>query len=122
LVSKPFHPLKKSDQPFVPSRFKSFLLILQLSLQYLTSDQYFSHFLRQVNGFKQTTHVLKGRFSFLTEFGMKGTFGDSERKQLSFTDFVECDVFLHRGFKAKLISINKFSMFSAHSTVYPLPP
>jgi hypothetical protein len=34
-------------------------------LQYFTSSQFFSHFFRQENGRKQTTHVFSGKFLFL---------------------------------------------------------
>ncbi|MEY4964242.1 MAG: hypothetical protein RLZZ323_1561 [Bacteroidota bacterium] len=39
---------------------------LHLSLQYFTSSQTFSHFLRQANGFWQTIQILVGRFCFFT--------------------------------------------------------
>jgi hypothetical protein len=42
----------------------AFLLILHLSLQYFTSSQTFSHFLRQVNGLSQTTQIFSGKCCF----------------------------------------------------------
>ncbi len=44
------------------------MLRRQRSLQYLTSSQTFSHFLRQLKGRPQTRHVLDGRCCFLTSF------------------------------------------------------
>jgi len=44
------------------------LFILHLSLQYFTSPQTFSHFLRQVKGFLQTKHIRWGNYSFLMFF------------------------------------------------------
>jgi len=37
----------------------------QRSLQYLTSSQTRSHFLRHAKGFSQVTHILVGKFGFL---------------------------------------------------------
>jgi len=39
-----------------------------LSEQYLTSAQFFSHFLRQANGLLQAMQTFSGKFSFLTPF------------------------------------------------------
>jgi hypothetical protein len=44
-----------------------FLFILHLSLQYLTSFQTLSHFLRHENGLKQTGQILLGKFLFFVE-------------------------------------------------------
>ena len=44
------------------------LFILHLSLQYFTSTQTFSHFLRQVNGLLQTIHIFWGKNSFSVFF------------------------------------------------------
>jgi hypothetical protein len=44
------------------------LLARHLSEQYLTSAQFFSHFLRQANGLLQAIQTFSGRFSFLTPF------------------------------------------------------
>jgi hypothetical protein len=41
---------------------------LQRSEQYLTSSQFFSHFLRQVKGRAQVRQVLEGKSCFLTPF------------------------------------------------------
>jgi hypothetical protein len=44
---------------------KPFLFLLHFSLQNFTSSQFFSHFLRQVNGRPQTKQIFVGRCRFL---------------------------------------------------------
>ena len=43
-----------------------YFLLRHLSLQYFTSSQTFSHFLRQAKGRLHTTHIFSGRSDFLT--------------------------------------------------------
>ena len=56
--------------PRYGSSFWCYPLSLHLSEQYFTLLHNFSHFLRQLNGLPQASHILLGRCCFFTPFGM----------------------------------------------------
>lgn len=72
-LRRKYRPKKELHlRPYAPygrqSSHQSYLVLRHLSLQYFTSDQFFSHFLRHVNGRLHTKQILVGKFSFLIFF------------------------------------------------------
>jgi hypothetical protein len=54
------------------------LFLLQRSLQYFTSSQFFSHFFLQENGLPQTGQIFSGKWLFFFTISDGGLFGQAQ--------------------------------------------